>query len=87
MIVAVVPWARHRAGHTRDFDALAAWLAVRTSKSAVMELLRVAWRTVGAIVTRVNADVDRLDRLEGLRRIGIDEISYKRGPPLPHRGR
>ena len=80
VIVAAVPWARHRAGHTRDFDELAAWLAVRTSKSAVMELLRVAWRTVGAIVTRVNADVEAgFDRLEGLRRIGIDEISYKRG--------
>jgi transposase len=80
VIVAAVPWARHGAGHTRDFDALAAWLAVRTSKSAVMELLRVAWRTIGAIVTRVNADIDAtVDRLEGLRRIGIDEISYKRG--------
>src|SRR5207245_1510306 len=40
--VAAVPWARHDAGHTRDFDDTAAWLAVRTSKSAVMELLRVA---------------------------------------------
>ena len=79
-IVAAVPWARHGAGHTRDFDDLAAWLAVRTSKSAVMELLRVAWRTVGSIVTRVNADIDAsVDRLDGLRRIGIDEISYKRG--------
>jgi transposase len=78
--VAAVPWARHAAGHTRDFDDLAAWLAVRTSKSAVCELLRIAWRTVGSIVTRVNADIDaRVDRLHGLRRIGIDEISYKRG--------
>jgi transposase len=78
--VAAVPWARHGAGHTRDFDDLAAWLAVRTSKSAVMELLRVAWRTVGSIMTRVNADIDAtVDRLDGLRRIGIDEISYKRG--------
>jgi transposase len=78
--VAAVPWARHGARHTRDFDDLAAWLAVRTSKSAVMDLLRVAWRTVGAIVARVNADIDKtVDRLDGLRRIGIDEISYKRG--------
>ncbi len=53
---------------------------MRTSKTAVRELLRVAWRTVGSIVTRVNADIDaRVDRLDGLRRIGIDEISYKRG--------
>jgi len=78
--VAQVPWARHGVGHTRDFDAMAAWLAVRTSKSATCQLLRVAWRTIGAIVTRVNDEVEaRVDRLEGLRRIGIDEISYKRG--------
>jgi transposase len=80
VVVAAVPWARHDAGHTHDFDAMAAWLAVRTSKSAVCALLRIAWRTVGSIVTRVGADVDAgVDRLEGLRRIGIDEISYKRG--------
>ena len=78
--VAAVPWARHGVGHTRDFDAQAAWLAVHVSKSAVVELLRVAWRTVGAIVARVGADIDAVvDRLDGLTRIGIDEISYKRG--------
>ena len=50
------------------------------SKSAVRELLRVAWRTVGSIVTRVVADAETAtDRFAGLRRIGIDEISYKRG--------
>lgn len=75
--VVQVPWARHGVGHTRDFDAMAAWLAVRTSKSATCQLLRVAWRTIGSIITRVNNDVEaRVDRLEGLRRIGIDEISY-----------
>ena len=40
----------------------------------------VAWRTVGAIITRVWADVEaRTDRFAGLARIGIDEISYKKG--------
>ena len=78
--VAQVPWARHGAGHTRDFDDQAAWLAVHVSKTAVVELLRIAWRTVGSIITRVSADIDAtVDRLEGLTRIGIDEISYKRG--------
>ena len=34
----------------------------------------------GAILARVSADIDtRVDRLAGLSRIGIDEISYKRG--------
>ena len=77
--VAAVPWARHGAGHSRDFDAMAAWLAVHVSKSAVVELLRVSWRTVGAIIERVAADIyAAVDRLAGLRRIGVDEISYKR---------
>lgn len=75
-----VPWARHGAGHTRDFDDTIAWLAVRCSKTAVTELMRIAWRTVGSILARVQPDLDAgTDRLAGLRRIGIDEISYKRG--------
>ncbi len=77
--VAQVPWARHDVGHTRNFDAMAAWLSVRTSKSATCQLLGVAWRTIGSIITRVNNDIEaRVDRLSGLRRIGIDEI-YTRG--------
>jgi transposase len=80
VLVAAVPWARHHAGHTRFFDDQVAWLAVQTSKTAVTRLMRIAWRTVGAIITRVVADIDAgVDRLEGLRRIGIDEISYKKG--------
>ena len=80
VVVAALPWARHGAGHTRFFDDQVAWLAVTCSKSAVMELMRIAWRTVGAIVTRVAKDaMSGVDRLAGLRRIGIDEISYKKG--------
>jgi len=75
-----VPWARHGAGHTRSFDDTVGWLAVQCSKTAVVELMRVAWRTVGAIVTRIAADaMAATDRFAGLRRIGIDEISYKKG--------
>jgi len=75
-----VAWARHGAGHTYAFDDTAAWLVTHCSKSAVKDLLRVAWKTVGAIVTRVVADAEAsTDRFAGLRRIGIDEISYKRG--------
>ena len=78
--VAAVPWARHGAGHTTVFDEQVAWLATQCSKTAVTELMRIAWRTVGAIITRVWADTEKLyDRFAGLRRIGIDEISYKRG--------
>lgn len=80
VVVAGVPWARHRAGRTRDFDDQVAWMAVAMSKSAVCGVMRIAWRTVGAIITRVEADFTAgTDRLAGLRWIGIDEISYKKG--------
>jgi len=56
VVVAAVPWARHGAGHTYAFDDTVAWLTVRCSKTAVRELMRVGWRTVGPIITRVSAD-------------------------------
>lgn len=95
VIVAAVPWARHEARHTRAFDDQAAWLATHCSKSAVSELLRVAWRTVGAIVTRVVADARaQSDPFAGLARIGIETVAsnctsgngISRGDALPHTG-
>jgi len=80
VVVAQVPWARHGARQTRGFEDTAAWLVTHCSKSAVTQLLRIGWRTVGSIVARVVAEIDtQVDRLDGLRRIGIDEISYKKG--------
>ena len=75
-----MPWTRHGAWCTRAFADTAAWLAVHTSKVAVAALLRVAWRTVGRMVTRVAEEAGQdIDRLEGLRRIGIDELSHRKG--------
>jgi transposase len=51
VVVAAVPWARHGTGHTYAFGDTVAWLTVRCSKTAVRELMRVAWRTVGSIIT------------------------------------
>lgn len=80
VVVVHVPWARHDAGHTRAFDDTVAWLAVATAKSTVCQLLRIAWRTVGSIIKRVAGEaIAARDPLAGLRRIGIDEISYKKG--------
>lgn len=79
VVAAAVPWARHASSFTRDFEDTVGWLATATSKTAITELLRVGWRAVGGIVTRIQAEIDgQVDRLAGLRRIGIDEISYKR---------
>lgn len=80
VVVCAVPWARHRSRFTRSFEDQVAWLAVNTSKSAVAALMRVAWRTVGGICERVCAEAVReVDLLAGLRRIGIDEISHRKG--------
>jgi len=74
-----VPWARPGAWHSRDFEDVVAWLAQRSDKTTIATLLRCSWKAVDNIIRRVVAE--RLDtaRLEGLYRIGVDEISYKRG--------
>ena len=54
VVVAAVPWARHDAWFTRSFDDQAAWLAVNTSKSAICQLMRIAWRTVGRVCERID---------------------------------
>jgi transposase len=80
VVVAAVPWARHGAAHTRFFEDTIGWLACVTSKTTITQLMRVSWRAVGHIIERVSAEAAaRTDRLAGLTRIGIDEISYKKG--------
>jgi transposase len=80
VVVCAVPWARQQARFTRAFEDQAAWLAVNCSKTAVAQLMRTAWRTVGAICERVAAEAAReVDLLDGLRRIGIDEIAHRTG--------
>jgi transposase len=80
VVVCAVPWARHRSRFTRAFEDQTAWLAVHCSKSAVAELMRVSWRTVGGICERVASDAQReRDLLAGLARIGVDEISHRVG--------
>lgn len=78
--VIAVPWARHACRFTAVFEDTAAWLAAHTSASAVTALLRIAWRSVTGIVGRVvDAALAGTDRLTGLRRIGIDEVAYRKG--------
>ena len=77
VITAAVPWARHGAAHTRLFDDQVAWLAAACSKTTITQLMRISWPTVGTIIARVASEA--ADRLAGLRRFGIDEISHKRG--------
>ena len=75
----VVPWARPGARHTRDLQDVVAWLAQRTDKTTITHLLRISWEAVARIVVSVVAEEIDDARLEGLYRIGVDEISYRRG--------
>ena len=73
-----VPWASGSSVFTSGFEELAAYLAQVTDRTAVSRLLGISWVTVGSIVERVVAR--RLDgaRFAKLRRIGVDEFSYRK---------
>jgi transposase len=79
VVTEAVPWARPRARHSRDFEDVVAWLAQRSDKTTISRLLRTSWETVAGIVTRVVAEQIDGRRLSGLLRIGVDEVSYRKG--------
>jgi transposase len=77
-----VPWARAGSRYTRPFEETCAFLAQGAPQSVVAALMRVDWATVGRICGRVVAEARAQaegDGLEGLRRIGVDEVSYRAG--------
>lgn len=74
-----VPWARHGARFTRAFEDTVAWMAAHADKKTVSNKMGIGWRTVGRIIERVVDEVQAgTDGLAGLRRIGIDEISFRK---------
>jgi len=80
VVVARVPWARQGSRFVRAFEDQVAWLATQCSQKACSQLMRLDWQTVGRIISRVVDEASRShDRLDGLERIGIDEISWRRG--------
>jgi transposase len=74
-----VPFARHGARMTADFEDLVAWLATKTDRTAITRLVRVDWQTVGRIIERVAAEQLDDSRLQDLFDIGIDEIAWRGG--------
>jgi transposase len=75
-----VPWAESESGFTKPFEEFVAVMAQKTDKTTVTGLMRIAWYTVGRIIERATRRLggDPLARLHGLRRIGIDELSYEK---------
>jgi transposase len=76
-----LPFARAGSRFTRAFEDTCVWLVRDAPKTVVSRLLRVDWATVGRMVERVvgEASAGGQDWLQGLRRIGIDEVSYRKG--------
>jgi transposase len=80
VVVTWVPWARHGSRFTRTFEEQAAWLTAHSAGSTVATLLRVTWRSIVSIVDRVVTAAEAArDPFAHLEKIGIDEISWKRG--------
>jgi len=76
-----IPWADGNSRFTKDFSDEIAWMVCRMSKTAVALYEDIDWRTVGNCVRnshdRIEPDVNI--RMHGLRRICVDETSYRKG--------
>ena len=79
VVTEAVPWARPAARLTADVQDLAAHMAQRMDKTTVCALLRLSFETVADLVCDVVAEHINDERLNELYRIGVDEISYRKG--------
>jgi transposase len=80
VLTAAVPWARPGARFTIAFEEHAAWLRAQMPWSKAARLLRVTWRTLQSVAEKVVAGLrGGSDRLDGVRRIGIDEKAWRKG--------
>ncbi len=70
----IVGWARPGARHSIDFEDMVAWLVQRTDT-----FMRCSWEAVSAIARRVAPEHLDTARLDGLVRVGVDEMAYRRG--------
>ena len=74
-----VPWAQGpRSRFTTALEETAAYWATFSDKSATQRLLGISWRAVDEIVVRVVERKRDRSILDGVRRIGIDEFSYRK---------
>lgn len=77
-----VPWARAGSRFTRAFEDTCVYLVKHAPKTTVAALMRIDWDTLGRMVERVVAEYAAArpgEGLDGLVRIGIDEVAYRKG--------
>ena len=76
-----IPWADGRSRFTADFSNEIAWMVCQMSKTAVALFEDIDWRTVGNCVKAAHDSIepDITIRMHDLRRIYVDETSYRKG--------
>jgi transposase len=78
--VAEVPFARHDSWFSRAFEDLVVFDAIVSNKLAAARRYAISWRAVDHMCIRVATEaLGRVDLLEGLVAIAIDEVKYKKG--------
>ena len=78
--VAAVPWARHDTAFSRAFEDLVVHDAIVGNKQAAADRYQVSWRAVNNMCVRVATEaLGRVDLLDGLVAVAIDEVKYKKG--------
>lgn len=78
--VAEVPWARHDSAFSRAFEDLVVHDAIVGNKQAAADRYGISWRAVNNACVRVATEaLGRVDLLEGLVAVAIDEVKYKKG--------
>ena len=78
--VAAVPWARHDTAFSRAFEDLVVHDAIVGNKQAAADRYGVSWRAVNNMCVRVATEaLGRVDLLDGLVAVAIDEVKYKKG--------
>lgn len=78
VVTEAVPWARHGSDFTQSFEDAVARLAQQMNRTAVSEFTGLAWVTVGNIGARVVAEKLDAERFRTLRRLAVDEISFRK---------
>jgi transposase len=73
-----MPWSRTGSVFTRQFEDEVAWFLQHTDQTATATYFGLSWVTVGRIARRVVGEKLDGSLLDGLRFIGVDEISYGR---------
>ena len=76
-----IPWSDGKTRSTADFNDEVAWLVCRMSKTAISQYLCINWHTVGDCIeashNRIEPDIT--NRMHDLKRICVDETSYRKG--------